>query len=134
MNFKTNKSEYITLGEFEIEEVLPFTTCEAASAKVYKCTDGVDREVRMRSKRYLVFQKSLKCAKCGIVGSKFLLQTTPNQMHSAHFNLYAEKSGELILMTKDHIFPKSRGGSDSLSNLVTMCVECNIKKGASVAA
>lgn len=30
----------------------------------------------------------------------------------------------------DHVHPKSRGGTDDLSNLVPACVTCNISKGA----
>jgi hypothetical protein len=32
--------------------------------------------------------------------------------------------------TKDHVIPKSRGGSDDPSNLVWACNRCNSKKGA----
>ena len=28
----------------------------------------------------------------------------------------------------DHIFPRSRGGSDSVENLATACAECNVQK------
>ena len=31
----------------------------------------------------------------------------------------------------DHIVPKSRGGSDSLENLQTLCASCHAKKGLS---
>lgn len=34
----------------------------------------------------------------------------------------------------DHFHPKSRGGSDKVSNLVLSCVECNQKKGAQLPA
>lgn len=33
-------------------------------------------------------------------------------------------------LTRDHVLPKSRGGEDSWTNLVTSCTECNHKKGA----
>jgi 5-methylcytosine-specific restriction endonuclease McrA len=32
-------------------------------------------------------------------------------------------------LTIDHIIPKSRGGKNSWSNLITCCLPCNLKKG-----
>ncbi len=34
-----------------------------------------------------------------------------------------------VPLTIDHVVPKVRGGSDSWTNLVTACVECNNRKG-----
>jgi hypothetical protein len=48
---------------------------------------------------------------------------------SPHFNLYAEEDARLILMTKDHILAKSKGGQDVLENFQTMCAICNNLKG-----
>ena len=36
---------------------------------------------------------------------------------------------EGTLMTRDHILPKSKGGRDHISNMQTMCVDCNKAKG-----
>jgi 5-methylcytosine-specific restriction endonuclease McrA len=117
----------ITVGEFSIEEVLPFTQLHSKERKEYVC-DGVSWYPKMGSQRYDCFRKSLACAKCGTMGVKFLLQ-----MHEwdkqPHFNLFAEKDGELVLMTKDHIVPRSKGGTNYLSNLQTMCAPCNHEKG-----
>jgi hypothetical protein len=47
-----------------------------------------------------------------------------------HFNLYAMENGIEVLMTKDHILPVSHGGPEHLCNLQTMCMTCNLLKGA----
>lgn len=40
--------------------------------------------------------------------------------------LYCGSSSNLSV---DHVIPKSRGGEDSWTNLVTACLSCNSKKG-----
>ena len=53
----------------------------------------------------------------------------PEGWEKPHFNLYhMGKKGGLILMTKDHIIPKSRNGRDHIDNLQTMCITCNLRK------
>lgn len=80
--------------------------------------------VRSLSLRYMTFyQKGTKCVCCGKEGTHFKLT---GEGERKHFNLYAEDG---TLFTKDHIFPKSRGGVDCVSNLQTMCVDCNKAKG-----
>lgn len=49
-------------------------------------------------------------------------------MNTYHWNLYALKEGEEVLMTKDHIIPKSKGGRNHLSNYQPMCQKCNQEK------
>ena len=34
-----------------------------------------------------------------------------------------------VIATTDHLMPKSRGGSDSVKNLIVMCGSCNMDKG-----
>ena len=96
----------------------------------------------MTSIRYQVFCKSLTCPVCGITGVFFakeraiarnpekVVDYTGENFGKYHFNLYAiDKNGKEVLMTKDHIIPKSKGGSNHISNLQTMCTNCNSKKG-----
>ena len=42
---------------------------------------------------------------------------------------YMHSVDDGIELTKDHIMPKSKGGSDELDNLQTLCGPCNFKKG-----
>ena len=51
--------------------------------------------------------------------------TINSNVKTPHFNLYAEKNGELFLMTKDHIISLHKGGPDNIINMQTMCDECN---------
>lgn len=91
--------------------------------------------VRMYSLRYLNFQvNGTDCVRCGLRGRYFRLERhaldMENEGNRFHFNLYAVgRAGEEILMTQDHILPKSLGGVNTLGNLQTMCRECNERKG-----
>ena len=76
------------------------------------------------------FTKGLKCACCGIEGKYFGKEKDFNAARY-HLNLYAlDESGNEVLMTKDHIVPRSKGGASELYNYQTMCVKCNIAKGS----
>lgn len=92
-------------------------------------------EVKMDSLRYHTFKNGLKCVKCGIEGTFFTKErhlAAVKRDGRYHFNLYGVRpNGDEVLMTKDHIVPKSKGGPDRISNLQTMCTRCNAKKGNS---
>ena len=81
--------------------------------------------VKLTSSRLKTFKKNCSCVICGREGEVMLLEGHPND-GSPHFNMYAkDEYGNLILMTKDHILPKSMGGADHQENYQTMCCECN---------
>ena len=86
--------------------------------------------IKGNSQRYQTFfTKGCKCVKCGIEG-KYFAKEKHLKDRSFHLNLYAiDENDEEVLMTKDHIIPKSKGGSDDISNYQTMCVRCNKAKG-----
>jgi 5-methylcytosine-specific restriction endonuclease McrA len=84
--------------------------------------------INMESIRYQVFKRNRKCVFCGIEGVYMALEQDRGSCRlsqSPHFNLYTITN---LLMTKDHIIPKSLGGKDSLNNLQCACSMCNCKK------
>lgn len=87
-------------------------------------------KIKGNSQRFQTFfTKGLKCACCGIEGKYFGKEKDFNAARY-HLNLYAlDESGNEVLMTKDHIVPRSKGGASELYNYQTMCVKCNIAKG-----
>jgi len=89
--------------------------------------------VHMDSLRYRTFIQSLECCVCGLRGSVMRLEYSYHQRGQLrpHFNLYAinPENGTYVLMTKDHIIPVSKDGTDAEDNLQTMCSPCNAKKG-----
>lgn len=122
-----DRKKLIHLGVFSIDEVFPFIT-EEETKKEYVIGSKVHL-VRMNSDRYHIFKANNKCVSCGLEGNKMILDMNPGDT-SPHFNLYGEEDGRLVLMTKDHILAKSKGGQDIAENYQSMCAVCNNLKGA----
>lgn len=121
---------------FGIREVFELLGNEALNIESVNKKSRTDIDVNgfkvyRESLRYATFyQKGTKCACCGKEGAYFKLEADENGEGFAdrrHFNLYAEDG---TLMTKDHIRPRKLGGKDVISNMQTMCVECNRAKGS----
>jgi hypothetical protein len=122
------KQTKTTLGVFSPEEVLPYLT-NSSEKKEYK-VGNKSYFVSMNSHRYFVFRTNRKCAACGLEGTKFILESHAGAK-TMHFNLYGEEEGKLVLMTKDHIRPKSLAGENVQSNYQNLCAICNNLKGNS---
>lgn len=131
-NPKPKPPKYYRIGIFTPDEVLPF------SGKGAEKKEFLGEMVRMTSQRYELFkEKGMVCVKCGLVGTYFALEKDSHkdpdgEFHtkSFHFNLYGiNQDGKEIMLTKDHILPKSKGGKSILENYQTMCSTCNWDKG-----
>lgn len=111
---------------YGIEEIL-----EQIGEEPYIELDG--KKVRINTRTLKCFRyKGTTCASCGREGVFFKL-VRYKELDYYHPWLFArhEKHG-IVLMTKDHIYPKSLGGTDGFENLQVMCATCNSKKGSEV--
>lgn len=87
--------------------------------------DGEEIKVTNRLRTYLA---GTDCAECGAKGTHFR-KTRQSDQPRPHLNLYAVNSdGHEVLMTSDHIVPRSKGGKDALGNLQPLCANCNRRK------
>jgi hypothetical protein len=73
------------------------------------------------------FNKGLKCEYCEKRGL-YLIRAI-DRGNACHVDLYTDK---FELMTIDHVLPKSKGGTNELSNLVPCCDRCNCRKGSKI--
>lgn len=130
---KKFKPEYIVYGSYNLDEVLPFTNfpdTDTPVKRTYICM-GLDLSIKMTSDRYRLFKSNSMCVTCGLIGTIMRLEhSAKGDIVDLHFNLYGIRNGRHVMLTKDHIIPKSKGGLDSLSNYQTMCKTCNELKGS----
>ena len=129
------------MKRYTLEEVfkhVPDPTPESASITNYGNRHRVKVDfdgdmIKVSSDRLVLFKsKGVKCVTCGLEGKFFMKKKTEGDK-SPHFNLYAiGEDGKKVLMTKDHIHPKSLGGKDCLNNYQPMCTKCNSAKGNTV--
>src|SRR5208337_2870811 len=86
-------------------------------------------KVHTHSARLRLFRQSQTCVACGTRATHFQLEW-PNGQGIPHLNMYTtNKHGKTVLMTRDHIEPKSLGGGNGLANSQVMCSKCNSLKG-----
>ena len=119
-----------------LDEVFPYVLFEKPeklgikSSRQQKLIKG--EYIKMSSYRYQLFElKGVQCVSCDVKGEFFAMEKTGDSKRY-HLNLYGKKDGQDVLMTKDHILPKSKGGLDNMDNFQPMCVYCNSRKGNKV--
>lgn len=115
------------LENFDMKDII--SDIRQALKNGEKSKNYLGHNVNLVSKRLMMFaQKGTVCTCCGLKATHFGLDL-PAKQQVPHFNLYGiTDKGKEILFTKDHHVPKSKGGSDHLDNLNTMCGPCNWNK------
>lgn len=91
---------------------------------------------RISGLRSIVTVSSILLTKERVLGHRLANDYEPPYSHRGLFArdqyrcLYCGEHFSPIHLTRDHIIPKSRGGSDSWSNSATACHQCNHDKGS----
>jgi len=81
---------------------------------------------RKESLRLRAFTKSCTCVNCGRKGSTLRWQKAKrDRCSSYHLGLWSDDN---VQFTKDHIVPKSNGGTNHIDNIQTLCEICNVAK------
>jgi 5-methylcytosine-specific restriction endonuclease McrA len=76
-------------------------------------------------RRLRVFaEKGCTCVECGVEGT--IVALGKDRGGNLHLDVY---TADFYPLTVDHIQPKSKGGSDDITNLQPMCCLCNWNKG-----
>ena len=125
-----DKNGYIRTGVYSFDDVHKYVEIETTNQDLV----SFDKDLmKMGSDRYKTFKfKGSHCVKCNINGVFYAKERFKRQskIESFHFNLYAIDKDEVeVLMAKDHIIPKSKGGLDCLYNYQPMYTVCNRLKG-----
>lgn len=117
---------YIVKSEHSIGEVFA-----AIKNGRYKFMSASLKSLRIQN----FFVHGISCVNCGRTGTIFKVERVRLSKHHKyarwHLNLYhVKKTGAEVMMTADHIIPRSRGGRTTLENLQPMCAPCNERKGS----
>ena len=71
----------------------------------------------------------LKCWHCGVEADRFIVKHHPKDMQKPPvLELFAHTGKSLVMMTQDHIIPKSLGGFNDVANLRPGCETCNNRR------
>lgn len=91
---------------------------------------GDDISVGITSQRIQTYGKGVACVHCGIEGKFFAVERMLGD-NKYHLNVYhIREDGKEVMITSDHIIPKSKGGSNMASNRNPMCEPHNVLKGS----
>lgn len=81
----------------------------------------------------------IKCWQCGCEADQWISCRGQNERSRPVLNLFAtrhyktkKRAARLVMMTRDHIIPKSLGGVDSVENLRPGCELCNGRRGSNM--
>lgn len=116
-----------TLGYFAMKDIMPLIGLGKPKI-ILECSRGRFK-VKASSLRMETFRLNHICVFCKKEGNIWALNSFDN-LRNPHLNLFHIKNeNEIILITRDHIKPLSKGGADTIENSQCLCAPCNSSKG-----
>lgn len=106
--------------------------CKTSYGPVYRLPSG--KLFTMNATVKVFLRKGTTCVGCGAKSTYYVEKPQPRlseklDQECVSLVLFNENR---IKMTKDHIYPRSLGGTNSLSNMQPMCATCNVNKSDTV--
>lgn len=92
----------------------------------YALNNGVQRYNRMC---YMIRAKAFKAYKEGRWNIHDLFEFNITKIKHNDYCWYCGKEMEPSKLTKDHVFPRSKGGVNEMDNIIMVCKTCNSSKG-----
>lgn len=118
----SKKFEASRIKTYSVDEIFDFMSKNPD--ELFYVDEAGNRCKLRRAKVFHIY--GTKCANpnCKTTGTFFALEKWP--VGDIHFELYGiDETGDEVLMTVDHVQPKSKGGLDHISNYQPMCKVCN---------
>ena len=78
---------------------------------------------------YMIRSKAFKAYKEGRWNIHDLLEFNVAKIKENNYCWYCGKEMEPSKLTKDHVFPRSKGGANVMDNIIMVCKTCNSSKG-----
>ncbi|MBP3213759.1 MAG: HNH endonuclease [Bacteroidaceae bacterium] len=78
---------------------------------------------------YMIRAKAFKAYKEGRWNIHDLMEFNVAKIKNNNYCWYCGKEMEPSKLTKDHVFPRCKGGVDDMDNIIMVCKTCNSSKG-----